>query len=277
MARRFTTLAAWPLAIALPLAAGDVSKGPNRYSIAQEMALGKQLAMEVEKQTAIVTDFAIAEYINRLGQNLARHSDSSFPMTFKMIDSEEVNAFTLPGGYVFVNRGVLELSATEAELSSVIAHELGHAAARHATRQATQNELLNAGKVPLAMATGGLVGLAARQVFGLGSSMAFYHFSRAFESEADLLGVQYLWKAGYDPTASVDMFERVESTERAHPGTVSKLFRTHPLTTDRIEKTQRAIGSMPQARDGFIVNTSEYEAIRERLHSLPKERLTTRQ
>lgn len=242
----------------------NVASGLNRYSVEQELALGRQLAAEVEKQAKIITDPIVAEYINRLGQNLTRNSDSVFPMTFRLLESDEINAFTLPGGYVFISTGLLKLSDNEAELASVIAHELAHAAARHATRQATRSDLINAGKLPLLL-TGGLAGIAARQALGPVSAMAFYHFSREYETEADLLGLQYLWKAGYDPTASVDMFERVESTEKAKPGSVSQLFRTHPRTAARIEQTQKNIEALLPSRAEHILNTSEYESIRERL------------
>jgi predicted Zn-dependent protease len=241
-----------------------VSSGLNRYSVAQELALGRQLAAEVEKQAKVVDDPIVSEYINRLGQNLTRNSDSAFPMSFHLLQSEEINAFTLPGGYVFITTGIVKLSDNEAELASVVAHELAHAAARHATRQATRNDLINAGKLPLIF-SGGLAGLAARQIGNTAASLAFYQFSREFEDEADMLGIQYLWKSGYDPSASIDMFERVESVEKAKPGSVSRLFRTHPLTAARIEKTQKNIAALLPHRSEYILNTSEYEAVRLRV------------
>jgi len=242
----------------------NVAAGLNRYSVEQELALGRQLAAEVEKQAKIVADPIVAEYINRLGQNLARNSDSVFPMSFRLLESDEINAFTLPGGYVFISTGLLKLSDNEAELASVMAHELAHAAARHATRQATRSDLISAGKLPLLL-TGGLAGIAARQAVAPASAMVFYHFSREYETEADLLGLEYLWKAGYDPGASVDMFERLESTEKTKPGSVSQLFRTHPQTAARMERTQKNIESLLPSRAEHVLSTSEYESIRERL------------
>ncbi len=252
-----------------PTEIGDrnVSKGLNFYSLEQELALGKQLALEVEKQAKIVDDPIVAEYINRLGQNLGRNSDVTFPLSFKLIESDEINAFTLPGGYVFINTGLLRLGANEAELAASIAHEIGHAAARHATRQASRNQLLGMTTIPLAI-FGGIAGLAARQAVNLAAPMAFMKFSREFETEADLLGIQYLWKAGYDPTAAVDLFEALESTEKRQPGSVGKLFRTHPLTQDRIEKTQKNIDKLLPSRSEYVLNTSEYEDIRARVESL---------
>ena len=239
----------------------------NFYSIEKEIALGKQLSIEVRREAHVIDDPIVAEYVNRLGQTLARNSDVTFPVSFTLVDSEEINAFTLPGGFVFLNAGMFKLSDNEAELASVLAHELGHAAARHATRQATQRELLTAATIPLALFGGG-VGMLARPAAAVAGPMAFFHFSREFESEADLLGVQYLWKSGYDPNASVDMFERVESTERQKPGSVSRLFRTHPLTGDRIEQTQKNIDSILPSRENYILNTSEYEDVRARLNDL---------
>ncbi len=252
-----------------PAEIGDrnVSKGLNFYSLDQELALGKQLAIEVEKQAKIVDDPFVSEYINRLGQNLARNSDVTFPVTFQLIEADEINAFTLPGGYIFINTGLLKLSANEAELASAIAHELGHAAARHATRQASRNQLVSMGTLPLAV----LAGPAARLAVNAAAPMAFLKFSREFETEADLLGLQYLWKAGYDPTASIDLFEALESTEKRQPGSVSKLFRTHPLTPDRIEKTQKNIDMLLPAREEYVLNTSEYEDIRARVEGLSKQ------
>jgi beta-barrel assembly-enhancing protease len=242
-----------------------VDKGVNFYSVQQEIALGKQLELEVEKQARIVDDPIISEYVNRLGQNLVRNSDVTFPVTFKIIESNEINAFTLPGGFIFINSGLMKLSGNEAELASALAHELGHSAARHATRQATRNRIASLGTIPLAI-FGGLPGLAVRGAAGVVVPMAFLHFSRGFETEADLLGLEYLWKSGYDPTASIDLFEAMESTERRQPGSVSKLFRSHPLTPDRIEKTQKNIDSLLPAREEYVINTSEYEDIRARLY-----------
>jgi predicted Zn-dependent protease len=256
-----------------PHAIGDrnVAGGPNFYSLEKEIALGKQLSIEVQKQARIIDDPIMSEYLNRLGQNLVRNSDVTFPVSFTFIDADEINAFTLPGGFIFVNTAILRLSDNEAELASVLAHELGHAAARHATRQATREQMISMGTVPLSV-LGGVAGMAVRQAAGLLTPMAFFHFSRAFETEADLLGIQYLWKTGYDPTASIDMFERVESTERKQPGSVSKLFRTHPLTPDRIERTQKNISQLLPIQAEYVINTSEYEAVRERLAMLTAQR-----
>jgi predicted Zn-dependent protease len=242
----------------------SVSGGINLYSLDKEIALGRQLAIEVGKQARLVEDPAITEYVNRIGQTLVRNSDVRIPVSFRVIDSDEVNAFTLPGGYIFIDIALIRLSANEAQLASALAHELGHAAARHATRQASRNQLVGLSSLPLG-ALGGWRGLAGSQVARAFLPIASLKFSRAFETEADLLGVQYLWKAGYDPTASVDLLEAMASMEKRQPSRVARLFRTHPVTPDRIDRTQKNIDELLPAHDQYVINTSEYEAMRQRL------------
>jgi len=252
---------------ATQLFAADAHKGIDLYTIPQEIALGRQMSAEVEKQSHLISDPIISEYINRLGQNLALHANADFPVTVKMIQSDEINAFTLPGGFVYVNSGVMKMADNEAELASVIAHEIGHAAARHATRQDTRGQLARFATVPLGILIPGWSGFAARQTASAAAPVATLHFSRAFETEADLLGVGYLSEAGYDPNACIDMFERIQSMERKQPGMVSKLFMSHPPTSDRIAKTQVAIRKLKGERDDYILNTSEFEAVRARVMS----------
>ncbi|MCU1258377.1 MAG: peptidase Ste24p [Bryobacterales bacterium] len=240
-----------------------VATGPNFFSVEKELALGQQLALEVEKQAKLYSDPILTEYVNRLAQNLVRHSDVTFPVTVKILDADQPNAFTLPGGHVFVATGLIRLSESEAELASVIAHELGHVAARHATREATRERIAGATSIPLVLLGGPIASLAARQAIPLG----FLKFSRVAENEADMLGLQYLYDTGYDPSAAVDIFERMEALERKRPGAVGQLFKTHPMTSDRIAKTQKNIDQMLPARSEYIVNTSEYEDIRKRLVS----------
>lgn len=207
----------------------DVGKGVNFYSLEKEIALGKQLAQEIERQAKIVDDPVIAEYVNRIGQNLVRNSDAKVPFTIKVIDGEEVNAFALPGGFFFVNSGLILRAESEAELAGVMAHEIAHVAARHGTRQATRGQLVNLATIPLIF-MGGWTGYGVRQGASVLIPIGFLKFSRGFEEEADLLGLQYLYKAGYDPTAFVDFFEKIQSDEKRRPGTMAKVFSTHPMT-----------------------------------------------
>jgi len=260
------TIAALPV-FAVNALAADAHKGIDLYTISQEVALGRQMSAEVDKQAHLISDPIVAEYINRLGQNLARHANADFPVTVKMIQADEINAFTLPGGFVYVNSAVMKMADNEAELASVIAHEIGHAAARHATRQATRGQLARFATVPLSILIPGWGGFVAHQTASAATPVVTLHFSRAFETEADLLGVGYLSEAGYDPNASIDMFERIQSMEKKTPGAVSRLFMSHPPTSDRIVKTQIAIKKLKGERDDFIVNTSEFEAVRTRLMS----------
>ena len=204
----------------------DVGKGVNFYSLEKEIALGKQLAQEVERQAKIIDDPVIAEYVNRVGQNLVRNSDAKVPFTIKVLDSEEINAFALPGGFFFVNSGLILKADNEAELAGVMAHEIAHVAARHGTRQATRGTIINYASIPLIF-MGGWTGYAIRQGAGLAIPLGFLTFSRGFESEADLLGLEYLYKTGYDPTSFVDFFEKIQSLEKRKPGTLSKVFSTH--------------------------------------------------
>ncbi len=249
----------------------DVADGVNFYSIEQEMAMGKQLATEVQKQSRMVDDPILSEYINRVGQNLARNSDAKIPITFQIIDSDSVNAFTLPGGYIFVNTGLIRLAETEAELAGAMAHEIGHSAARHTTRQQTRAQIANLATIPLIL-LGGWTGYAVRQGAGIGIPMAFLSFSRGFEKEADLLGLEYMYKAGYDPNASIDIFERIQSLEKTKPGAVEKIFASHPMTEDRIAVTQKNINEILPPKPEYVVNTSEFNEMRERVIAMHHQR-----
>jgi len=249
----------------------DVGKGVNFYSLEKEIALGKQLAQEVERQAKIIDDPVIAEYVNRVGQNLVRNSDAKVPFTIKVLDTEEVNAFALPGGFFFVNSGLILKADSESELAGVMAHEIAHVAARHGTKQATRGELINIASIPLIF-MGGWTGYAIRQGAGLAIPLGFLNFSRAFEKEADYLGLQYLYKTGYDPTAFVDFFEKIQSMEKKKPGTVSKVFSTHPMTDDRIKAAQEEIQKILVAKPEYVVNTSEFSDVKNRLSMLHNRR-----
>jgi beta-barrel assembly-enhancing protease len=242
----------------------DVGKGVNFYSIEKEIALGKALAQDIERQAKIVDDPVIAEYVNRVGQNLVRNSDTKVPVTIKVIDSEEVNAFALPGGFFFVNTGLVLNAESESELAGVMAHELAHIAARHGTRQATRGQIANLATIPLIF-MGGWAGYGIRQGASVLVPMGFLAFSRGFEREADLLGLQYLYKAGYDPTSFVDFFEKLQSLEKKKPGTMAKIFSSHPPTDDRIEAAQKNIQELLDAKPEYVVTTSEFNDVKERL------------
>ena len=251
----------------------NVSGKVNFYSLEKEIALGKGLAQQVERQAKIINDPVIAEYVNRVGQNLVRNSDAKVPFTIKVIDSEEVNAFALPGGFFFVNSGLILKADNEAELAGVMAHEIAHVAARHGTRQATRGEIANLATIPLIfMAGGSWTGYGIYQAASILVPIGFLKFSRGFESEADMLGLEYMYKAGYDPTSFVDFFEKIETLEKRKPGPMAKVFSTHPMTDDRIQAAQKNIQNYLKAKPEYVVTTSEFNDVKNRLMAMHNRR-----
>jgi predicted Zn-dependent protease len=250
----------------------DVGKCLNFYSVEKEMALGKQLAEEVAREAKVVDDPILSEYVNRIGQNLARNSDAKVPFTFRLLQNDVPNAFALPGGYIFVHTGLIGIAAEEDEFAGALAHEIAHVAARHLTCRETKAQLANIGTIPLSILLGGWAGVAARQAAGAAIPMTFLSFSRHDESEADFLGVQYMWAAGYDPTGAISMFEKLETLQRTQPNAVSKLLSTHPMDSDRIAKTQAEIDKILPSKPEYIVTTSDYTNMRQRLLTMENRR-----
>jgi predicted Zn-dependent protease len=236
----------------------------NFYSLQKEIALGRQLAREVERQATMVRDPAIAAYLNRIGANLARQSDAQLPVTIQVIDGGDVNAFALPGGFIFVDSGLILKADDEAELAGVIAHCVGHVAARHGTREATESEIAQIGMIPLWFVSGWNA-YSAYQAANVLIPMSFLQYSRAFVSEADLLGLDYMYKAGYDPTAFVEMLEKVQAMEKKKAGTAAVVYSTHPPTDERIAAAEEHIRQSLKPRPESIVNTSEFDEVRTRL------------
>jgi predicted Zn-dependent protease len=216
----------------------------------------------------MIQDPVVVEYVNRIGQNLVRNSDAKVPFTIKVLDSDDINAMALPGGFFYVNSGLILAADDEAELAGVMAHEIAHVAARHATREMTRANYANFASIPLIFVGSWGVYEAASIALNLALPLTFMKFSRGFEAEADYLGVQYMYKAGYDPQAFVSFFEKVKAQEKKKPGTLAKAFASHPPTPDRILKTQEEIRTVLPARPEYIVNTSEFNEVKARLAAL---------
>jgi len=236
----------------------------NWYSLESEINMGRQYAQQIEASVKLVQDPVVNEYVNRIGQNLVRNSDAQVPFTIKVIDSDEVNAMALPGGFFYVNSGLILAADEEAELAGVMAHEIAHVAARHVTKQMTRGNWANIATIPLIFVGGG-IGYGIYEAAGLGIPLTFLHFQRGFEAEADYLGLQYMYKTGYDPQAFVSFFEKLQAREKKKPGTLAKAFSTHPQTPDRIEKSQEEIATILPARPQYLVSTSEFDDVKARL------------
>jgi predicted Zn-dependent protease len=246
-----------------------VGKGVNLYSLQREIALGKQAAMEVEKTAKMINDPVVTEYVNRVGQNLVRNSDAKVPFTIKVIDSDEINAFALPGGFFYVNSGLILRADEEAELAGVMGHEIAHVAARHGTKTATKGEIMQMATIPIMiLAPYGMAGYGIYEGLNLAIPMSYLKFTRDSEKEADFLGLQYMYKSGYDPNAFVSFFEKIEAEERRHPGSIPKIFSTHPPTPDRVQKAQEEIATILPARDEYVVTTSEFDLVKSRLRRI---------
>jgi beta-barrel assembly-enhancing protease len=236
----------------------------NWYSLDKQIAMGKSYSQQVESTSKLISDPMITEYVNRVGQNIVRNSDALVPFTIKVLDTDDVNAFALPGGFFYVDSGLILAADNEAELAGVMSHEIAHVAACHAAREISRGQLMNLASIPLIFVGGG-IGYAAQSLAGLAVPLGFMKFSRGFESEADFLGVEYMYKAGYDPQALTAFFEKVKAMEKQRPGTLAKAFDTHPQTPDRIERTQKEINSLLPPESEYKVDTSEFEDIKSRL------------
>ncbi|HEX8721176.1 MAG TPA: M48 family metallopeptidase [Pyrinomonadaceae bacterium] len=240
----------------------------------KEVSQGRQLAAEVDRQAKFIDDPVITEYINRVGQNVVLHSDAKIPFTIKVIDSDEVNAFALPGGFFYVNKGLILAADNEAEVAGVMAHEIAHVTARHAMENQAKGMLAQVGLLAGSIFLGGLGGMLINQAAQFGALLGFMKFSRSAESEADQLGVQYLWAAGYDPNAMSTMFEKLAAKNKKKPGTFSKLFETHPQSVDRMEATRQLVARFPD-KEEYVLSTSEFQRVKGRLLRLSNARASS--
>jgi predicted Zn-dependent protease len=245
----------------------------NWYSLDTQVKMGQEFAQQVEQTSHLITDPVVNEYVNRVGQNLARNSDTKLPFTIKILDVEEPNAFALPGGYMFVNAGTILLADDESELAGVMAHEIGHVAACHAARGATRGTLAQLAMIPVVIMTGGIAGIGVNEAANFGIPAVFQKFSRGFEAQADYLGVQYAYKTGYDPNGMINFFEKLQALEKKRPGFAMKLYGDHPQTPDRIARSQHEIGTILPPREQYIIDTSDFEQAKKRLALIMKHKL----
>ncbi|HEY2857891.1 MAG TPA: M48 family metalloprotease [Terracidiphilus sp.] len=248
----------------------------NWYSTDSEIKMGKMYASEIEKSTKFITDPVVTEYVNRIGQNIVKNSDCKVPFTIKVIDSDEINAMALPGGFFYVNSGLILNADEEAEMAGVMAHEVAHVCAHHAAREMTRMNYTQIGMIPLIMMTGySWTGYGIYEAAQFAVPVTFLKFSRDFESEADYLGVQYMYRAGYDPQAFIAFFEKVQALEKRKPGLVAKAFSDHPQTPARILHSQEEIAKILPAKDEYTVTTSEFDDVKGRLARIENKRRLT--
>ncbi len=246
---------------------GDKFWGWLGGSQEKEVQIGRQLALEVEQSAKMIDDEMVTEYVNRVGQNIVLHSDAKIPFTIKVIDSDEVNAFALPGGFFFVNKGLILAADNESELAGVMAHEIAHVAARHAMENAGKGQFIGYGILAGIIFTGGIAGTILQNTAGIAQALAFFKFSRGAEEEADKLGVQYMYAAGYDPTGMASMFEKLASQNRKKASTLSKLFSTHPQSIERRDASLQLVGRFPE-KEEYIISTSEFQRVKAHLMRL---------
>jgi predicted Zn-dependent protease len=249
----------------------DIGKGLDFYSPEKEIQLGRQLSQELEQNLKLVKDPAITEYVNRVGQRLVRNSDAKVPFIIKVVQDDEINAYALPGGFFYVNTGLILAADDEAQLAGVMAHEIAHVAARHATRNETRSDIVNLATIPLIF-FGGPAGMFVRQGLNLAVPMSFLKFSRDSEREADLLGIQYDYASGYDPEEFVKLFEKLKATERQKQNVIDRAFATHPMTAERIKLAQAEIATYLPQRDDYVIDTNEFQEVRQRVAELTHRR-----
>jgi hypothetical protein len=245
----------------------------NWYSTNWEIGTGKQYSMEIEKSSHLVTDPVVVEYVNRVGQNLVKNSDAKVPFTIKVLDTDEINAMALPGGFFYVNSGLILACDSEDELAGVMAHEIAHVAAHHAAREMTKLNYMQIGSIPLMIFTQGTwTGYGIYEAAQLAVPLTFLQFSREYEAEADYLGIQYAYRAGYDPQGMVSIFEKLDALEKHKPGALSKAFSDHPATPDRIANVEDEIATILPARVDYLVTTSEFDQVKARLARIQNKR-----
>ncbi len=240
---------------------------PNFVSLEKEIQIGQQVASEFEQTAKLIEDPVVSQYIDRVGQDLVKHSDAKVPFHIKVVDTDEVNAFAFPGGFFYVNKGLILAADNESELAGVMAHEIAHVAARHATKRMSKAQYLQIAAIPALFVGGYWAQMAIQNGLGLGINLELLGVTRDSEKEADQLGIQYLWNTGYDPNGFVSFFEKLQAQEKSKPGKLSGFFRTHPYTVDRIASSMDEERYLPE-KDNYVVNTSEFDRVKARLQAI---------
>jgi len=240
---------------------------PNFVSLEKEISMGAQVASEFEQTARLVEDPVVSEYVDRIGQDIVKHSDAKVPFHIKVVDTDEVNAFAFPGGYFYVNKGLILAARNEAELAGVMAHEISHVTARHATQRMSKGQYLQFAAIPALFVGGYWAQMGIQNALGLGLNLELMGITRESEREADQLGIQYLWNSGYDPNAFVSFFEKMQEDEKSKPGRLAGWFRTHPSTTDRIVAALDEQRYLPE-KDSYVMNSSEFDRVKARLQSI---------
>ncbi len=263
--RRFLRVAA-----AVTMAAAGGTSG-CAVSQQQEVQMGQQYAAQVEKELPIVRDPEVVRYINVLGDSLASVvDDRSLTWHFAVVDSKEINAFALPGGYIFVNRGLIEHATKMSEVAGVLGHEIGHVTRRHSIKQMQKAQGANVGVTLGCILTNVCNSGLAQTGINLAAGGVFSKFSRDDEAEADQEGVKTVSKAGIDPNGIPEMFRILLDERKTAPGAVESFFLSHPLEEDRIAATQKLIGTYPATQlRGLTQDSPNFQAFKKRLQSLP--------
>ncbi len=240
--------------------------GFNLISVEEEKQLGDKFATEIEKQHKVVTDPEVQAYIDGVGKKLLTGVENvQFPYTFKVVKDDSINAFAIPGGHTYVNTGLLKAAESEDELAAVMAHEINHVVARHSTRQMTQKYgyslllQLVLGQDPNMLAQ------LASQLFGTAGSL---YYSRGMETQADYLGVETMYKAGYNPEGMVAFFQKLQAENSQQPGKLTKFLSSHPLTTERIETVKGEISKLPPKKYSSSNASSEFAKIKAKAQQL---------
>ncbi len=257
------------LTLATALTSGSVA-AVQLISVKDEIQIGQQAQAEISQQVPKLSDAATRRYVEGLGKRLAQHaSGADYPYSFTVANQSDMNAFALPGGPVWINRGIIEAASHEAQVAGVMAHEIAHVAQRHSAQQLTKATVANGLLGLLGAAIGndsGAGGAAARAVAGFTANSFMLKFSRDDEREADREGVRIMQRAGYDPRGLVEFMGLLAAQQQRNPGAVEQFLSTHPAPAERVEELQRDTATLPA---GGARDSAQFQQVKARLRELP--------